>query len=808
VPLALGVACGNDFTALTLEGAPSKPSSLFPSVPSPIDAGTDAGAPGAGRQGGAPPDAGGPDAGRPFRLTPGLANLPSRLELEANYRLVEAFPGVSFDDPVALVEAPRTDFLFVSEREGKLFAFERREDVAEKRLVLDLSGQNQGENDSGLLGIAFHPEFGRPESENRSYLYVHYAYRSNPIVGTTPSSNTRTRSRLSRFSLNLDTLVADPASELILIDQNDDSIWHQGGALFFHPDDGFLYLSVGDEGSAACRLGNCQRIDRDLFSGILRIDVDQRGGEVSHPVPRQPETGVTQGYFIPSDNPFVGQPGVLEEFYALGLRNAYRVTHDPVDDVIWIAEVGQEGREELDILAPGANYQWNVFEGTLPSSGAMPEAPIGTWTPPVLELDRRQALSIIGGYVYRGTRLRSLRGKYIFADFSRGRIWALPYLARDGVVEVGELELLMTAPFRNRVDGITSFGVDDTGELYVLTLGASAKIQKLEQDSAVLNAPLVLSETAVFTDISALEPQPDLVHYSVQSPLWSDGATKQRWMGLPPGEQAELRPTGNWSFPEGTVFVKQFALALDEREPSRLTPLETRLLVAGAGGEYYGVTYRWNREGTDADLVIEPTFQDLTVIDASGAARTQTWFYPGPNDCLTCHSANAGHVLGVRTAQLNGPELDGAGAPAGAPNQIAAWLERGLLRDGPDPVAIGALPRLSALADETQSLEQRVSSYWDSNCAMCHGVQDRIRASWDARYGTPLAQRGLLSQPAINDGEEGATLLIEPGEPERSILYQRDASLVPDQRMPPLASHRRDEEYLDVLGRWIESLAR
>ena len=118
----------------------------------------------------------------------------------------------------------------------------------------------------------------------------------------------------------------------------------------------------------------------------------------------------------------------------------------------------------------------------------------------------------------------------------------------------------------------------------------------------------------------------------------SDGATKRRWMGLPEGQAIEFSASGPWSFPEGTVFVKQFDLALDEREPSRLTRLETRLLVAGAGGEYYGMTYRWNAAGTDAELVTEPLFEDLTVIDRDGNPRAQTWFYPGPRDCATCHS--------------------------------------------------------------------------------------------------------------------------------------------------------------------------
>lgn len=188
---------------------------------------------------------------------------------------------------------------------------------------------------------------------------------------------------------------------------------------------------------------------------------------------------------------------------------------------------------------------------------------------------------------------------------------------------------------------------------------------------------------------------------------------------------------------------------------------------------------------------------------ARAISSCRTWFYPGPRDCLTCHNAAAGHVLGVRTAQLNGPQSGDVGQAA---NELSSWLSRGLVRHGPALDALDALPRLSGLRDETRSLEDRVRSYWDSNCSMCHGVQEHIRASWDARYATPLERRGLVSEPALNGGEGDATLLIDPGHPERSILYQRDASLVPDQRMPPLASHRRDEVYLDVLGRWITSL--
>jgi hypothetical protein len=244
---------------------------------------------------------------------------------------VEAFPNISFDDPLSLQEAPGTGYLFVTEREGRIYAFRNEPDASSKITSLDLSDRNQGGNDSGVQSLTFHPEFGVEGSPNRDYVYVAYAFSTDPLVDRTPPRRTPTSSRLSRFTMNPSTLVIDPASELVLIDQQDQSVWHQGGAAFFGPEDGFLYLSVGDEGLYNCQLGNCQRIDNDLFSGVLRIDVDQRGGDISHPIRVQPKTGATANYYIPNDNPFVGRPGALEEFYALGLRSPHRMTHDAVD---------------------------------------------------------------------------------------------------------------------------------------------------------------------------------------------------------------------------------------------------------------------------------------------------------------------------------------------------------------------------------------------------------------------------------------------------------------------------------------------
>src|SRR5690606_17174332 len=147
-----------------------------------------------------------------------------------------------------------------------------------------------------------------------------------------------------------------------------------GSGMFFHPKDGFLYLTVGDEGD--CALGNCQRVNKDLFSGVLRTDVDMRDGAMSHSISRQPETGVTANSFIRNDHPLVGMPGVLEEFYAVGLRSPHRMTYDAIDDIAFIGDVGEATREELNVLARGANYQWPAFEGLWPVPTSQQRAPL------------------------------------------------------------------------------------------------------------------------------------------------------------------------------------------------------------------------------------------------------------------------------------------------------------------------------------------------------------------------------------------------------------------------------------------------
>jgi uncharacterized repeat protein (TIGR03806 family) len=318
-------------------------------------------------------------------------------------------------------------------------------------------------------------------------------------------------------------------------------------------------------------------------------------------------------------------------------------------------------------------------------------------------------------------------------------------------------------------------------------------------------SPARLSETLVFADLDTLAPAPGLLPYAVQSPLWSDGARKQRWLSLPRGAAIGFSETGAWRFPEGTVLVKQFGMVLDERAPDVVQRLETRFLVAGAGGEYYGLVYKWDADQRDARLVLEGAEDTLQIVQADGSVREQTYTYPSQRACNACHSGEGGYVIGVRTAQLNGT-YDYAGPGRGTFNQLSLWSSLGLFEDGGmGDVPVDQYERLVPLTEDAAPLEARVRSYWDSNCASCHNRGSTL-ASWDASFSTPLEEQGvILAEPVRGDHPEGMRLVV-PGAPERSLIYVRSESAQPGVRMPPVLRNRVDERYVELLEEWIRSL--
>jgi hypothetical protein len=590
---------------------------------------------------------------------------------------------------------------------------------------------------------------------------------------------------------------------VVLISVPDRHLVHQGGGLTFGSD-GFLYLANGDEGGYDCRYETCQRKDL-LFSGVLRIDVDMRGGDISHAIRRQPDDGVTDHYFIPSDNPFVDDPDALEELYAIGLRNPFRMTHDPIDDLIWIGDVGQSQSDEIDILKRGANYQWDVLEGNVPAetTNSDPTQPrIGEWTDPVYAYERSEIRSIIGGPVYRGTLLPSLYGRYLHGDFRSGSVWAATYALEGGEVEVLDSRVILETPLGDAEGGMTAIMQSAAGGVYMTSFAKDRPIFSVEEvPLAPSDAPTRLSETALFTDLDTLEPAAGLSEYEIIAPLWSDGSRKRRFIALPEGERARFEEHGPWTLPLGTVLVKHFAIALDEREPDVLHKLETRVLVADEDG-VYGATYKWRADQSDADLVLAHEEEELLIRDEDGEQRAQTHIYPSPFECLRCHLGQEPTGLGISTAQLN--------RLVGDENQLRLWQQRKQLANAPDELddddTLDALPRHAALDDEDAPLEPRVRSYLDANCAHCHGRNALQGARWDARIETALEDAHIVDAPLERGTPDDPLRIVDKGAPERSQLYLRATSTDPNKRMPPLATSRPDPAFEPVLKAWIESL--
>ncbi len=373
-------------------------------------------------------------------------------------RAENAFPELSFDRPLGIENAgDGSNRLFVVEQGGTIQVITPDETAAlntsritttraEASVFLDiqdrLSSDDGGE--AGLLGLAFHPNF-----ENNGYFYVNY-------IADTPF-----RTVISRFSVSDgDPDVADPESETVLLEFNQTNSLHNGGQMFFGPSDGFLYITSGDGGPSEGVSTESQDLT-NLFGAILRIDVDN------------PDEGLEYG--IPNDNPFAGNmSGFREEIYAYGLRNPWRASIDPLTGLLITADVGQADREEIDIVEPGMNYGWPIMEGTLcfdPPSGC----DMSGLEPPIWEYGRGKGRSVTGGFIYRGSEIEQLQGKYIYGDFASGRVWALSI--EDATATDNE-EIFRFADEETFI--IASFGLDEQGEIYIAGI-SDGIIYKLEE---------------------------------------------------------------------------------------------------------------------------------------------------------------------------------------------------------------------------------------------------------------------------------------------------------------------------------------
>ncbi len=726
--------------------------------------------------------------------------------ISGNWSAVNAFTNLLFTNSVGITFVPDStsgsNQLCVWEREGRIWTFENAPGATEKKLVLDIHNQCQGWDDSGLLGIAFHPGFA-----TNHFMFVYYTWvKPGTVAGdayTRPVPNLPDtyHDRLERYTLDANG-IAIPDSVKIFVDLTNQTVWHHGGGMFFHPKNGFLYWTDGDNSVG----DNDQIINKSLYSGVFRIDVDCRGGNISHAPPRQPTNGFTANYFIPNDNPFVGQPNVLEEFFCLGLRSPHRMTYDAPSGKIFIGDVGESSREEIDVIQPGEsglNFQWNICEGNL---GKMPTNCIGISRGPLLDYPHTDGRAVIGGYVYRGQKFaRDLGGKYIFGDNVMRIVWAL-----DETATPVKKTLLCVMPKGTGPNsgtdytGLSSFGTDADGEIYFCQMSSiGGRIFTLQRGGPPPPAkimPKLISQTGVFADFTNLSPANFLIPYAPNSPFWSDGALKTRWFTLPTNTVIGFSANGEWTFPAGSVFVKNFDLPVDDTNPKILRRLETRILVRDTNGYVYGASYKWRADNSDADLVTTGITEPVEIKTATGT-RTQNWFYPGRQDCLTCHTPASGGVLGLNTRQLNGSFKYPNGVTA---NQLHTLGHLGIFDTAFDDQKIFFYPHLVNITNNADALSVRVRSYLDANCAMCH-QPGAVSSFFDARFSTPLAKQNLINGPVSNQlGIPGAKVIV-PGDTNKSILLHR-ISITGEGQMPPLARNLVDDKAVAVIAQWIASL--
>ena len=319
---------------------------------------------------------------------------------------------------------------FVLDQSGMIHVF--APGARDARLFLDLRPETAPwarANEEGLLGLAFHPQFAR-----NGEVFVCYSVKSKPRTEV-----------VSRFRVRPgDPDRADPASEEVLLSIDQPFPNHNGGSIAFGPD-GRLYVGLGDGGSRNDPHDNGQQLGTWLGK-ILRIDVD-------HPDPGRP-------YGVPADNPFVATPGARPEIYALGFRNPWQITFDQATGRLWVADVGQDLWEEIDVVEKGGNYGWSRFEGLLPFGSRAATEP-GACRPPVWQYDHQVGKSITGGRVYRGRQVPVLAGAYVHGDHVTGRLWALTLDADTGAVTNRAISWQGLPVF--------GFGEDEDGEVYVTT---------------------------------------------------------------------------------------------------------------------------------------------------------------------------------------------------------------------------------------------------------------------------------------------------------------------------------------------------
>lgn len=687
----------------------------------------------------------------------GLANRPGNKACMAPVPIVSGSTTISWSaifpslpnivQATNLIQSPDDNSVWYALRQsGIVVRFPNQPSANTITTVLNIEDRvDFNDSETGLLGIAFHPQF----ASNR-YVYFYY-------MGRNQSNGLESRVARYRFLANGNI---DKNSEFILLRFDQPFSNHNGGQLAFGKD-GFLYISTGDGGSGGDPQQNGQN-KNNLLGKILRIDVDSSSAE--------------KNYGIPGDNPFASGDG-SPEIWAYGLRNPWRFSFDKETGELWAGDVGQGAWEEVNVITRGGNYGWGDMEGDTCYSGR-PNCSTTNKIRPVLSISHNTGVcSVIGGFVYRGSQYPAAYGKYFYTDFC---INTMQSITRTG-------ENVNVASHGNVPVDIVSFAQDNQGELYAIgQRGAGSQIVKLQATGGSLIPGTMaqrLSATGCVDAANPRLPSTAMIPYNVESQLWSDSATKERYLALPDNTQIDLTSDGDFLFPVGSVLLKHFKLGD--------TYIETRLFARGQLG-WQGFSYEWRDDQTDATLLADGKEKTIDTI---------LWQYPSPAQCMVCHTQAANFSLGLETLQLNA-SMNYSGISA---NQLDTLAHIQLFSSV--MTTTQKAQKLFPLDHPSASLAQRARSFLHSNCSGCHRPAGVSSVNLDLRFSTTLTVMNACdARPMVEDLGIANARLIAPGEPARSVLLAR-MKVRDGNQMPTLGTHLVDEAAVQVVSDWIASLS-